>query len=93
MYRVMLVEDDMRLAQLVTEYLNSYEFKVDLVTRGDQALDSFKALSPDIVVLDLMLPGLDGMVVCRQIRDVSDTPILILTARSTWALPPTPKSG
>ena len=81
MYRVMLVEDDLRLAQLVTEYLNSYEFTVDLVTRGDQALDSFKALSPDIVVLDLMLPGLDGMVVCRQIRDVSDTPILILTAR------------
>lgn len=81
MYRVMLVEDDMRLAQLVTEYLNSYEFTVDLVTRGDQALDSFKALSPDIVVLDLMLPGLDGMVVCRQLRDVSDVPILILTAR------------
>ncbi len=81
MYRVMLVEDDLRLAQLVTEYLNSYEFTVDLVTRGDQALDSFKALAPDIVVLDLMLPGLDGMVVCRQIRDVSPVPILILTAR------------
>ena len=81
MYRVMLVEDDMRLAQLVTEYLNSYEFTVDLVTRGDTALASFKSLTPDVVVLDLMLPGLDGMVVCRQIREVSDAPILILTAR------------
>ena len=81
MYRVMLVEDDMRLAQLVTEYLNSYEFTVDLVTRGDTALASFKALAPDVVVLDLMLPGLDGMVVCRQIREVSDVPVLILTAR------------
>jgi two-component system OmpR family response regulator len=77
----MLVEDDMRLAQLVTEYLNSYEFTVDLVTRGDTALASFKSLTPDVVVLDLMLPGLDGMVVCRQIREVSDAPILILTAR------------
>ena len=81
MYRVMLVEDDARLAELVTEYLSGYEFAVDLVTRGDQALERFKTLSPDIVVLDLMLPGLDGMVVCRRIREVSEVPILILTAR------------
>lgn len=81
MYRVMLVEDDARLAELVTEYLSGYEFAVDLVTRGDAALERFKALSPDVVVLDLMLPGLDGMVVCRQIREVSEVPVLILTAR------------
>jgi two-component system OmpR family response regulator len=81
MYRVMLVEDDARLAELVTEYLSGYEFAVDLVTRGDTALERFKELTPDVVVLDLMLPGLDGMVVCRQIRDISDVPILILTAR------------
>ncbi|AWL04024.1 response regulator [Massilia oculi] len=81
MYRVMLVEDDARLAELVTEYLSGYEFAVELVTRGDAALDRFKELAPDVVILDLMLPGLDGMVVCRQIRDQSDVPILILTAR------------
>ena len=81
MFRVMLVEDDALLGQLVMEYLNSYEFTVDLVTRGDTALASFKTLAPDIVVLDLMLPGLDGMVVCRQIRAISEVPILILTAR------------
>lgn len=81
MYRVMLVEDDARLAELVTEYLSGYEFSVDLVTRGDAALGRFKELSPDVVVLDLMLPGLDGMVVCRQIRELSEVPILILTAR------------
>ena len=81
MYRVLLVEDDPRLAELVTEYLSGYEFTVDLVTRGDVALEQFKAAAPDIVVLDLMLPGLDGMVVCRQIRDISAVPILILTAR------------
>ncbi|TXG01289.1 response regulator [Massilia arenae] len=81
MYRVMLVEDDARLAELVTEYLSGYEFAVELVTRGDVALERFKELAPDVVILDLMLPGLDGMVVCRQIRDQSDVPILILTAR------------
>jgi two-component system OmpR family response regulator len=77
----MLVEDDARLAQLVTEYLSGYEFEVEAVARGDQALERFAELTPDIVILDLMLPGLDGMVVCRQIRAISDAPILILTAR------------
>jgi two-component system OmpR family response regulator len=81
MYRVMLVEDDARLAELVMEYLSGYEFAVELVTRGDAALEHFKATTPDIVVLDLMLPGLDGMVVCRKIRELSAVPILILTAR------------
>ena len=81
MYRVMLVEDDARLAELVTEYLSGYEFAVDLVTRGDTALERFRELNPDVVILDLMLPGLDGMVVCRQIREISDVPVLILTAR------------
>ena len=79
--RVMLVEDDARLAALVMEYLNGYEFEVELVTRGDEALARFQASQPDLVVLDLMLPGTDGMVVCRQLRAVSDVPILILTAR------------
>ena len=81
MHRVLLVEDDARLSQLVCEYLNNYEFKVEVETRGDTALERFKSLQPDAVVLDLMLPGLDGMVVCRQIRAISTVPILILTAR------------
>ncbi len=81
MFRVMLVEDDPRLAALVMEYLNGYEFAVDLVTRGDTAVAHFQTSQPDIVVLDLMLPGLDGMLVCRQIRELSKLPILILTAR------------
>lgn len=81
MHRVMLVEDDARLAALVKEYLDAYEFTVDVVARGDQALAHFRASSPRAVVLDLTLPGLDGMVVCRQLRQVSAVPILILTAR------------
>jgi two-component system OmpR family response regulator len=75
------VEDDARLAELVTEYLSGYEFVVQQVARGDQALARFAEIAPDLVVLDLMLPGLDGMVVCRQIRAISEVPILILTAR------------
>jgi len=82
MYQVMLVEDDARLASLVTEYLANYEFKVDVVPRGDLAVDRFRELKPDVVVLDLMLPGLDGMVVCRQLREITaEIPILIVTAR------------
>ncbi len=81
MFRVMLVEDDVRLAALAKEYLEAYEFSVDIVDRGDAALAHFGATQPDLVVLDLTLPGLDGMVVCRQIRQTSRVPILILTAR------------
>lgn len=81
MQRVMLVEDDAKLAALVQEYLNEYDYVVDVVSRGDRALERFSATRPDLVVLDLTLPGLDGMMVCRQLRQLSDVPILILTAR------------
>ncbi len=81
MFRVMLVEDDAKLAALVSDYLVRYEFSVDIVGRGDLALARLSATLPDIVILDLMLPGLDGMLVCSQIRQISNVPILILTAR------------
>ena len=81
MWRVMLVEDDERLASLVCEYLGGYEFEVEVVPRGDLALAHFQAMQPHLVVLDLSLPGVDGLVVCRQIRERSAVPILILTAR------------
>ena len=81
MQRVMLVEDDARLAALVKEYLGEFEYEVDVVNRGDRALDRFSATRPDLVILDLTLPGIDGMVVCRQLRQLSPVPILILTAR------------
>ncbi|WP_414691422.1 response regulator [Noviherbaspirillum sp.] len=81
MFRLMLVEDDAKLASLVAEYLAAYEFTVDVVSRGDEALERYRQTRPDAVVLDLMLPGLDGLVVCRQIRELSPVPILILTAR------------
>ncbi|AOY94817.1 DNA-binding response regulator [Cupriavidus sp. USMAA2-4] len=80
-HQVLLIEDDDRLAQLVSEYLGNYEFSVQVVRRGDIAVDAVRRLQPDLVILDLMLPHLDGMEVCRGIRAFSRVPVLILTAR------------
>ena len=82
MKKVLLVEDDVRLAELISEYLCRYDFEVSLVLRGDQALEAIEREQPDIVVLDLMLPGMDGMDICRAIRKNSTLPILMLTARA-----------
>jgi DNA-binding response OmpR family regulator len=81
MQRLMLVEDDARLAALIKEYLEEYDYQVDVVTRGDQALARFRQNQPDLVILDLTLPGVDGLVICRELRQLTAIPILILTAR------------
>ena len=78
---VLLIEDDDRLAQLVGEYLEGYEFTVTIVRRGDTAVAAVRELKPALVILDLMLPHMDGMEVCRRIRSFSRVPVLILTAR------------
>ncbi len=81
-YRVLLIEDDDRLAQLVREYLDGYEFAVTVVRRGDLAVAAVREHQPALVILDLMLPNLDGMEVCRRIRAFTNIPVLILTARA-----------
>ncbi len=81
MTKLMLVEDDERLSSLIAEYLAANEFDVHVVARGDEALARFHAFAPDVVVLDLMLPGMAGNEVCRQLRAVSQVPVLVLTAR------------
>ncbi|MCV4342919.1 response regulator [Pseudomonas capsici] len=82
MTRIMLVEDDIALAELIASYLQRFEYDVTVVNRGDRALEGMHRLRPDLVILDLMLPGLDGLHVCRQLRDESPTlPIIMLTAR------------
>ncbi|MGL6155494.1 MAG: response regulator, partial [Ralstonia mannitolilytica] len=63
--KVLLIEDDDRLAQLVSEYLGNYEFAVDVVRRGDIAVAAVREHQPALVILDLMLPHMDGMEVCR----------------------------
>ena len=78
---LLLVEDDIRLARLVQEYMEQHAFTVKVERRGDTAVQRIIDDQPDLVILDLMLPGLDGMDVCRQVRSQYRNPILMLTAR------------
>jgi len=79
--RILIVEDDAKLALLVQEYLQSNGFEVIIEPRGDRAPDRILTERPDLVILDLMLPGLDGLQVCREVRPRFPNPILMLTAR------------
>jgi DNA-binding response OmpR family regulator len=72
-----------RLAQLVRDYLTQENFNISVAHRGDTALSSFQPASVDIVILDLMLPGMDGLKVCSGLRKVFNGPILILTAKNS----------
>jgi DNA-binding response OmpR family regulator len=83
--RVLYVEDDERLARLTAEYLSSHGLDVHVVTRGDVAVSEVMRVHPDVVLLDLMLPGADGMDVCRALRARIDVPIIMVTARSDAA--------
>jgi DNA-binding response OmpR family regulator len=80
---ILLVEDDVRLAELVSRYLQSSGFRVAIATRGDEVLGQVELDSPDLVILDLGLPGEDGFSICRQLRLNYTNPILILTARDS----------
>jgi len=80
--RILLVEDDITLADWVKEYLLEQGFSVSHVTRGDQVLKVLSEFSPELILLDVMLPGLNGIEVCRLIRQDSNIPIIMLTARS-----------
>lgn len=80
---ILLVEDDLRLAELVSRYLESNGFTVAIVSRGDEVVARVEDDPPDLVILDLGLPGEDGLNVCRQLRPSYPSPILILTARDS----------
>jgi DNA-binding response OmpR family regulator len=80
--RVLVVDDEQALARLVGEYLTRDGFDVAIVADGLAAVDTARASQPDVVVLDLGLPGLDGIEVCRQLRTFSDCYVIMLTARA-----------
>jgi two-component system response regulator MtrA len=80
--RILVVDDDPALAEMLGIVLRSDGFEPSFVADGDRALAAFRATKPDLVLLDLMLPGVDGIDVCRQIRAESGTPIVMLTART-----------
>ncbi len=79
--RLFLVEDDLRLAQLTQEYLQIQGFTIQHEVRGDNAVERIINEQPDLVILDLMLPGLGGMKVCQKIRPQYRGPVLMLTAK------------
>lgn len=80
-YRIMVVDDDFNIAQLVKLYLERDGYSVDLYGDGQEALDAFRSNPPHLVVLDIMLPGMDGWEVCKEIRKHSQIPIIMLTAK------------
>jgi len=88
-WQVLIVEDDQRLAELTREYLESNGLRVAIEGDGGLAAARIIAEQPDLVILDLMLPGEDGLSICRKVRDQYDGPILMLTARTddldVWA--------
>ena len=79
--RVLLIDDDERLNALLTEYLTRFGFAVRAFTHPDAGLRALNIESPDLIVLDVMLPGTDGLTLCRTIRESSKVPIIMLTAR------------
>ena len=81
--RVLVVDDDVKTVELVKLYLNRDGYKVLTAYDGVEALRLAREGHPDLIVLDLMLPGIDGLEICRTLRDESDVPIIILTARTT----------
>jgi two-component system alkaline phosphatase synthesis response regulator PhoP len=88
MSHILIVEDDRDIAELVQRYLVRAGHTANLVAAGDQALAAIEERLPDLVILDLMLPGLDGVEVCRRLRRAQETralPIIMLTARSEEA--------
>ncbi|MFD2168272.1 response regulator [Thalassotalea euphylliae] len=79
---VFLVEDDESLASLVQDYFQRQGFTVSVEGHGDNAVERILSAKPDIVILDIMLPGKNGLDICRELRPQIDTPILMLTART-----------
>jgi len=80
--RVLVVDDDASLSEMLTIVLRQEGFESRVITRGDEALAAFRDFRPDVVLLDVMLPGKDGIDVCREIRAESGVPIVMLSAKS-----------
>lgn len=78
---LLLIEDDMALAQWISDFLQQRGFQVTHFNRGDIALAQWQQHQADLILLDLMLPGVNGLEICRQIRQQSDIPVLMLTAQ------------
>ncbi len=79
--KILIVDDDENIAELISLYLTKECFETRMVYNGEDALTQFHRFKPDLILLDLMLPGIDGYHVCREIRRESSTPIIMLSAK------------
>ncbi len=82
MKTILVVDDEEHIRELATLYLEQEGYGVLNASDGEEALEVARAKQPDLIVLDVMMPGLDGLDVCRELRKESDVPVLMLTARS-----------
>lgn len=81
--KIMVVDDELEIAELIKDYLEAEQYDVIISTDGKECLKLFREYQPQLIVLDIMLPGLDGMEVCRTIRAESAIPIIMLSAKKT----------
>lgn len=79
--KILIVDDDVNIAELISLYLIKECFETMMVHDGEEALAAFKEFAPHLILLDLMLPGIDGYQICREIRKVSNIPIIMLSAK------------
>ena len=79
--KILIVDDDANIADLISLYLTKECFETQIVGDGEAALSAFSTYQPDLILLDLMLPGIDGYQVCREVRAVGQTPIIMLSAK------------
>lgn len=79
--KILIVDDDVNIAELISLYLTKECFETKMVHDGEDALSAFRTFEPNLILLDLMLPGIDGYQVCREIRQKSSTPIIMLSAK------------
>ncbi|MER4999929.1 two-component system response regulator BaeR [Providencia stuartii] len=79
---VLIVEDEPKLGQLLYDYLQAAGYQPSILQRGDEVIDYVRQQQPDIILLDLMLPGMDGLTICRELRKFCEIPIIMVTAKT-----------
>ena len=79
--KILIVDDDNNIAELISLYLTKEMYETRIAEDGEEALSIFREFDPNLVILDLMLPGKDGYEVCREIRQMKDTPVIMLSAK------------
>lgn len=79
--KVLIVDDDENIAELISLYLEKEQYDTETASDGEEALKLIEVYNPDLILLDIMLPGMDGYEVCQQIRKTRDTPVIMLSAK------------